>query len=218
MVAAGALGGPAWADAQTGIPPGRIELGLGVLWSGQTALGTMDATETTGAGGRSTIFGTSTDLTSVAGFEGRLGVRLSRSLEAEASGAYGRPTLRTTISNDVEAGGPVVATETIKEFTIGGAALWYVPWHGLPPRFAPFVTGGAGYLRQLHESGTLGVTGETFQAGGGVKYLLASRLGSRPKSVGLRGDVRLIARRKGVAFDDRLRLSPALGGSIFARF
>jgi hypothetical protein len=206
------------ARAESELLPGRIEIGFGVLWSGQTALGSMDATETTAAGGHSTIFATSTALTGATSLTGRVAVRLSRSVEAEASAGYGTPALRTTISNDIEAGGPVIASETIKQYTVGGAALWYLPSQWMQARFSPFLAGGAGYRRQLHESETLGASGGTLEAGGGVKYLLASRPDSRPKCLGLRADVRLIASWKGVAFDDRLRLSPAIGGSIFARF
>ncbi len=207
------------ARAQTEAPPGRVELGFGVLWLGLSSLGSIDATETTGAGGKARIFSTSTDVASATGIEGRLAVRLSRRFEAEATAAYLRPELRATISNDIEVSGTVIATETIRQFTIGGAVLWYVPSRTSTRRLWPFVIGGAGYLRQLHESATLAVTGQTCQIGGGVKYLFGSRRPSRPLSgLGVRADARLVGRRKGVAFDDRLRFSPALGGSILARF
>jgi hypothetical protein len=206
------------ARAQSELLPGRIEIGFGVLSSGRTALGSMAATETTAAGGHSPIFATSTALTGATSLTGRVAVGLSRSVGAEASAGYGTPALRTTISNDIEAGGPVTATETIKRYMVGGAALWYLPSHWMPAPFSPFLAGGAAYRRQLHESETLGASGGTLEAGGSVKYLLASRPDSQPKSPGLRADVRLIASWKGVAFDDRLRLSPAFGGSIFARF
>ena len=39
-------------------------------------------------------------------------------------------------------------------------------------RLAPFVAGGAGYLRQLHEDRTLAETGQIYYAGGGARYWL----------------------------------------------
>ena len=56
-------------------------------------------------------------------------------------------------------------------------------------RLRPFASGGAGYLRQLHEDRTLVETGQVYYAGGGARYWL--RGGARVAAlVGLRGDVR----------------------------
>jgi hypothetical protein len=204
--------------AQAGPPPGRVEVGGGVSWLGHLPLGSIDASETTAAGGRLRIFSTSTELASVAGIEGRVSVRIRRSVDAEASASYTKPQLRIALSNDFEAPGTVVATETIRQFTIGGAIVWHLPSRRAAPARRPFLTAGAGYLRQLHEGGTLAATGGTFEVGGGVNYQLVARPRSYLNGLGLRADVRVTARRKGVAFDDQVRFFPSLGGSIFVRF
>jgi hypothetical protein len=200
------------------VEPGHVELAIGPLWVGRQALGSSDATEFTGGGGSLTLFGTSTELSSASAFEGRVGVKLSRRFEAEASGTYATPRLRTQISNDFEGAAAVTATEVIHQFTIGAGVIWYVRPARSASRLAPFATAGAGYLRQLHESGTLVETGRFYQFGGGVKYLFVSRPGSHLKGIGARIDVRAVVRQQGVAFDAGRHVSPAVGVSLFARF
>jgi hypothetical protein len=209
----GALAQPA--DAAE---PGRFELAIGPLWVGRQALGSSDATETTGAGGSLTLFGTSTALSSASGLEARVGVKVSRAFEAEASGTYAAPQLRAQISNDAEGAASVTATEVIQQFTVGAGVVWYVRPARSASRFAPFATAGGGYLRQLHESATLVETGRFYQFGGGVKYLFVSRPGSHLKGIGARIDVRALVRQQGVAFDAGRHISPAVGASLFARF
>jgi hypothetical protein len=203
--------------AQT-VEPGRFELGIGPLWVGRASFGSSDANETTSAGGRFPLFSTSTELSSAAAMEARLGVRVWRRFEAEASASYGRPVLRTAVGNDAEGAAAVTATETLEQLTIGGGVVWYPPRPGLGRRLTPFVSVSAGYLRQLEEAGTLAVTGHEYQLGGGAKYLFASRASSHIKGIGVRLDARMAARTGGVAFDPRTRYAPALGASLFARF
>jgi hypothetical protein len=206
------------ACAQSSAPPGRVELAIGPLWIGRQALGSSDANETTSTGGALTLFSASTELASASGWEGRVGVKVWRSLEAEASATYATPEIRSQISSDLEATTPVTVTERIQQFTVGGGIVWYPPLGRSPSRLAPFVTAGGGYLRQLHEAATLVQTGQFYQLGGGVKFLFASRPGSRLRGFGARVDARAIVRSKGVAFDSSRHTSPALGASLFVRF
>jgi hypothetical protein len=206
------------ASAQTDPPAARLELGVGVRWIGAEPLGTQAATETTGAGGRSALFSATSDLAGAAGIDGRVGVRLSRSLAAEFEGSYAKPELRIAVSADTEGAAPVTATETIQQFTIGGNVLWYFPLRQRSPRFAPFAIGGGGYLRQLHASGTLVDTGSFYHAGGGVSALLGSGGRWHTKGVGVRADVRAFIRSNGVAFDGGSKTSLAAGASFFVRF
>ena len=110
----------------------------------------------------------------------------------------------------------VTPTERIEQFTIGGGLVWYVPVRA--SRLAPFLAGGGGYLRQLHETATLVVTGRYYQFGGGVVYPLTSRSAARLKAMGLRLEARVLLRVNGVAFDSSAHLTPAAGASVFIRF
>jgi hypothetical protein len=196
--------------------PGRIELAAGPLWTGRASLASMAATETSASGGRFQLFSTSSELAAAWGIEGRIGVRLMRALQAEASSSYGRAELRTTVTADIDNAAPAIISETVQQFMIDGAVVLYLDWWRFG-RAVPFVSAGAGYLRQLHEGNTLAVTGQVYRTGGGVNYLLRSR--SRGlKGVGVRGDLRAIVRTKGVAFDGGAHTSPAAAASVFVRF
>ena len=198
--------------------PGRIEAAFGGLWFGRQPLGTADANETTPTGGALKIFATSSELARVFGLEGRVAIRLLSSLEAEVQGSYSEPQLKVAIGSDSEGAPAVTAVETVQQFTIGGGAVWYVPARALGSRVVPFVTGGVGQLRQMHQDRVLLETGRYFQVGGGVKAFFVSRPRGFVNAVGARVDVRALVRRDGVAFDDRGHASPSVGVSAFVRF
>jgi hypothetical protein len=204
------------AHAQPATGPGRIEVSFGSLWIGDQALGTADANQTTPTGGQLEIFTTSTELTTIFGLELRAAVRVLPSLEVEFEGSYGHPELRVAISGDTEGAAAVTAVDTVQQFTIGGGAVWYLPH--VSARLVPFVTGGLGQLRQMHQDRISLETGLYYQVGGGVKYFLFSRPSGFFNALGVRADVRALVRTKGVAFDDGGHASPAAGVSAFVRF
>jgi hypothetical protein len=207
------------AFAQPSAPPSyRLEAGIGVIWIGQEPIGMRAATETTGPGGTLPLFNTSSELAGAAGFDGRIGVRLSRSLVAEAEGSYLKPQLRIAISADTEGAAAVTASETIQQFTIGGNVRWMLPGRRWPRRLAPFALAGGGYMRQLHDQATLVETGRFYQFGAGVDALLVTARRFHTRGVGARADVRAVVRAKGIAFDGGSKTSPAVGLSAFVRF
>jgi hypothetical protein len=207
------------AHAQAASPePGRLELSVGSLWVGRQVLGSTSANETTGAGGTFALFHTSTELASLRGLEGRVAVRVWRGFEAELVASYGKPQLKISIDTDTENAAPVTAVETIQQITVGAGVVWGVPYRPWGGRLVPFVTAGAGYLRDIHEGQTLIDTGRYYQVGGGVKVLLVSRSRSFFKGLGARADARAMVRSKGVAFDEAGHTSPAIAASVFLRF
>ena len=216
----GAIGG--WslpAVAQTADPAGRVDVGIGVLWIGRQPLGTRTVTETTASGGTRPLFTASSELDAAAGLEGRVGVRLMTSLFVDAEASYLKPQIRIALSGDAEGAAPLTAAEKVEQLTAGASVRWYVPGRiGSSPRFAPFVTAGGGYLRQLHEQATLVETGRFYQVGGGVTARLFKGGRFHTKGVGARLDVRALIRSKGVAFDGGSKTSPAAGVSAYVRF
>jgi hypothetical protein len=209
---------PAAAQSVPATGPGRIEVSAGALWFAHQALGSTDANETTPGGSSLKIFATTSDLASVAGVEGRIAVRLLRSLEAEVEASYGTPRLNVTISNDFENAAPVTATEVVEQFTVGAGVVWYLPFRPRASRLAPFVTAGGGQLRYRHEQRTLLEIGQYYQVGGGVKFLLFSRPRGFVNAIGARVDARAVVRRDGVSFDDLAHTAPAVGIAAFVRF
>jgi hypothetical protein len=196
----------------------RFEGGVGIVWDGGQSMGTRTATETTGSGGTSPLFSTSSELGGAAGIDGRVGVRLSPSFVVEAEASYLKPQLRIAISADAEGAAPVTASETIEQFTIGANLRWMLPGRRWSPRFRPFALAGGGYLRQLHEQATLLETGHFYQFGGGVEALLVPARRFHTQGIGVRADLRALVRAQGVAFDGGSETSPAAGASAFVRF
>jgi hypothetical protein len=196
----------------------RWEVGIGSLWIGRQPLGTKSATETTSAGGTLSLFDSSSELGSGAGVSGHVGVRLTHSLVAEAEASYVKPPLRIAISGDFESAPALTATETVRQVTIGGDVLWYLPHRTWMLRVAPFAMAGGGYLRQIHESATVIETGRFYQFGGGATLLLVTGRHFHARGIGARVDARALIRSKGVAFDGGSRTSPAAGVSAFVRF
>ncbi|HEV3062241.1 MAG TPA: hypothetical protein VGY48_28590 [Vicinamibacterales bacterium] len=218
MVLACLIPPAAGVSAQDGAPAGRFEVGGGITWVGRATLGPSDATETTPQGTPSPFFNTSSTLAAAPGVGVHVGVRITRRIEADVLASVTKPVLRATVSGDIETSATVTASETISQYTVGGGVIFYLPYRLGSPKLLPFVSGSAAYLRQLHGGNTLVVTGQMYQLGGGVKYLLGVRDRSWLKAYGVRADAGLAARVKGVAFDAGAKYSPSLAASLFARF
>jgi len=198
------------ADAQT---DGKYEVAAGVRFVGPEPLGKVDATETNAAGGTFRLFTADSTLDALLGFEARLGIRVSPALRIETTGSYGASNLKIALSSDVENAATVTATERIAQFTIEGAAVmeltrWHVGGHG-----APFISGGAGYVRALHEDRILVDEGVLWHVGGGVNLVLRSSPGG---ALGLRLDAHALF-ESGVV-NDGVHARPVLGVSAFVRF
>lgn len=200
--------------------PGRLEFDAGIIWAGAQPLGSHDANLTTGTGSTLRLFSSTSGLLAAAGFEGRVAVKLTRTVDARVSMSYAKPQLRTLVTNDLENSAGATVSEAIQQYVVGGGIDWYVASRRSGARIRPFIGGGAAYLRQLHEGATLVATGQSYDAGGGVKLLLASRTRPRQlmRAAGVRLDARVIVRTKGITFDGHRSIVPAAAASLFVRF
>ena len=205
------------AEAQTTAPPGRVEIGGGILWIGGQSMGTRNATETASAGSPLTLFTAASTLDAAPAVDFHVAVKATRATEVEMSATYARPTLRVQISGDFENAAGVAATEPLRQYTVGGGVNWYF-LQRRTSAVAPFVNVSLGYLRQLHENATLVDSGRVYQIGGGAKIMLTSWSGRRVKGAGIRADARAFIRSKAVALNGRSSASLALGASFFVRF
>jgi hypothetical protein len=200
--------------------PGRLELDAGIVWTGAQALGTRDATLTTGTGSTLHLFSSTSDLLAATGFEGRVAVKVARTLDAYASMSYAKPELTTRVTSDIENSTGATVSESVRQYLVGGGIVWYVAPRRVSSRIRPFIGAGAAYLRQLHEGATLVETGQSYDVGGGVKVLFAARTRPRQlvKATGVRLEARAIVRTKGITFDGRRSIAPAAAASFFVRF
>jgi len=199
---------PALASAQ------RIELGGSFVATGGYDAGERSAFESSNSTNTSapplTLFATSSTVTSAVGAEGRLGFALSRRMSVEGTFQFTRPLLQTRVTDDFENATPVTAEERVASYLGGGSILY----HFGSGRVHPFVSGGAAYLRQLHEDNAGVVTGMELHGGGGLMYWF----GPHRRGVGLRADAQLSSRSRSVGFEDKRQLVPVVGVGVTYRF
>ena len=105
----------------------------------------------------------------------RVGYYISRSISIEGSVRYARPELSVDLSGDAESAADVTATEIASHYVFGGSVLFDLRGASFAGgRGVPFVSGGAGYLRELHEGNLLVETGIEYHATAGLKYWFGS--------------------------------------------
>ena len=219
LLTAGALSGQCTAYAQARNEPvrHRPEIAVAGGWLGGAALGEGDANLRTREGGDSRLFSTTSRFAAAPTIEVRAGVALTRRYAIEGRIGLSHPEMRTAVSADVEGAPDSTLAERVDQYVFEGAVV--ATLDGL--RFwglVPFASGGAGYLRQLHEGQTLVEEGIAYHAGGGVKRALFARREGWLKGVGFRGDVRVYVLVDGIDLDAGARPHASASGSIYVTF
>jgi hypothetical protein len=148
--------------------------------------------------------------------EVRIGWRLLPRLYAEATGGLGANDVRVRVSEDIEQAPDVTIASRLTQITIEGGALVEVARVGTAGgELVPFVSGGGGYLRQVHEDRVLIETGRTLYGGAGLKWRSGA---AKPKGLVqrlvLRGDVRVVARSGGAGIDESRRSYITVSGGV----
>jgi Outer membrane protein beta-barrel domain len=194
---------PARAQSPAG---GRVEIGGGAAVAGGFDLDrrTAQLTSNTTTGGTYDFFDVEGRMKTSYGPLGRIGVYLTRALSVEGGVQWMRGTNAQTITNDVEDAPDITAEETVNQYLFEGSALWHL---GAGSSVTPFVYGGAGYLRVLHEGDALVEEGVEIHAGIGLKWWVGRR-------VAIRGDGGVSIRKLGGENDDKRRTVPVAGGSV----
>jgi opacity protein-like surface antigen len=215
----GALAGTAYAQAadEPSLRRHEIVVSGGLVWSGGYAIGDSTARLRSNATGSApppfTLFATSAAVKGALGVEARLGVAVTRSFAIEAGGAFSRPTIAVALSRDPEAAPQTLAGESLQQFAFDVGAVWQLPVR-LGERLRPFASGGAGYLRQLHEERTLVETGQIYYVGAGLRHWLRGGAGTA-RSIGVRGELRATWRRGAIDFENRTRAFPSAALFLF---
>ncbi|MGH8430627.1 MAG: hypothetical protein ACREUF_09505 [Solimonas sp.] len=160
-----------------------------------------------------TLFAVSSTMEPLAGVEATVGYAIIPSLVVEGGGWFARANIAPSLSRDQEASPRSIDGEKLHQFILSGGIAWQLPWSP-GRRVAPFVTGGAGYLRQLHEERTLVENGRIFYLGAGARYFILGGAGPS-RSLGVRGDVRATWRTPGIDFEDKTRLFATLTVLVF---
>jgi hypothetical protein len=151
----------------------------------------------------------------VAGLQARIGFYLSPAISLEAGLLYMQPTLALRLADDFESAADTTATETLNRYLFDGSLVFH--FTGLSfnaGRAVPFVAGGAGYLRDLHEGNELLETGTEYHGGAGLKYWF----GRGRRRFGLRVEAGFSSRDGGFDFGEKRRTVPVAGASVMYLF
>jgi hypothetical protein len=140
---------------------------------------------------------------------------VSRQVSVEGGLRYSKPVLDIRISGDAEDAPDVTAEETLNRYVVDGSVLWHLTQLSFAGgRGVPFLSGGVGYLRELHENDELVETGTEYHAGGGVTIWF----GTSRRRWGIRGDAGFSIRDGGFDFEEGRRTMPIASGSVVYRF
>ena len=100
--------------------------------------------------------------------------------------------------------------ERLEQYVIDVGATLAVARSDSGPRCVPFVIGGGGYLRQLHEERTLVGDRPGLLRRWRRAVLDARRLAAASRALGLRGDAARQRATEGIDFEDKMRAYPTL--------
>jgi hypothetical protein len=191
---------------------GSIEVGGGGAFLPGFDMGERTADVTTSSPTtRFDLFDTESSVGDFIGVHARIGYYLSRSVSLEASVRYARPELSVALSGDAESAADVTATETASHYLFGGSVNFDLRGASFAgDRGVPFFSGGAGYLRELHEGNLLVETGIEYHATAGLKYWF----GTGDTRFGLRVEAGLSARENGLDNEDGRRVQPIVAAGL----
>ncbi len=212
---ASCLAVPSPAAAQTGDAPG-LEAAFAFGWIGGLSFGSADANLRTRTGDDYLLFTTDSRMGGAPAIEARASHGIGRRYAVEGRFGFARPELRTSISGDAEGAPELEVAEQIDQYTFEGALL--VLFGGAGRTVRPFVSAGAGYLRQLHEGQTLVEHGVVYHVGGGVRAPFFARQQGAITTAGVRADVRLNLHSGGAALADGLASKVSIAGGVFVGF
>lgn len=150
---------------------GTVTIAAGALFVGGSDFGgsTAELTPNTGTtGGGFELFDTRTRGRSTAALQARVGYFLTRRISVEGGFRFARPVLQVEITDDIEDAPDLTAEETLSRYIFDGTMLLHFPGDGR--RTVPFVFGGAGYRRELHEDQALVEEGVEIHGGAGVAW------------------------------------------------
>ena len=191
---------------------GMFEMSGGGMFASGFALGDLTAELT-----RSTLtdrFDLFTSEVEVTGFPGafaRIGYYLSDAVSIEGGMRYARPRLTVRLSGDAESAPSQTAEETVSHYVFDGSLVWHLRHLSFASgRAIPYLSGGAGHLRELHEGNQLVETGQEYHALAGVNFWL----GSGARRFGLRVEGGMSARKKGIDHTDGVRAVPIGFGGV----
>jgi hypothetical protein len=190
-----------------------VEVGISGLVGTPVIYGTTSADLTAPSGSPVTLFRAEKRQGPELGLRTHVAGPVRSRVFAEVAASISRANVETILKDDFENAATTVATVQLLRFDIDGGIGWNL-WR--TDRASVFLIGGAGWVRELVDSGTLADSGTVVTAGAGMKYWSARR-NPRQWRYGVRLDGRLAVRWNAVALDDtKIQLAPVFtAGLIF---
>lgn len=189
---------------------GSVEIGGAAVWSGSQSLPDQAAGLTpnpgTGAGSFD-LFESDVSLDAAIGAQATVAFYLTRALALEGGFRFARPNLTVRLSEDFEGAPDVTATETVTQYLFTGSLVYHFGGRG---KVTPFIAGGAGHARDVHEGNELVETGTEFHGKAGVKIWLGSGRGK----LGLRLEGGVSVIDGGFSFEEGRRTAPTAAAGI----
>jgi hypothetical protein len=193
---------------------GSVEISGGVVSFGGFDLGTRNAEETRNINtvtGPFALFAADSRVAGAPGAQIRVGVYLSKAISLETGLQFGRPMLSSRLSSDAEDAPGVTADEPMTRYLVDGSLLLHLTHLSFAGgRGVPFLSGGGGYLRELHERNEYVETGREYHASAGLKLWF----GQRTPRFGVRADVGASMREGGTDFRSGRRTVPTAAVSL----
>jgi hypothetical protein len=208
-----AIQGQVWVGAN-GPRPGSTELAVGGGFNLGQSFDSPDATLTANpSSGQSTLdlFATDAKLRPAPAAQAQLAVYVTRTLAVEAGFQFARPALEVSLSDDFEDAPDVTASTTITQYLFTGSLVYHFGRPGA--QTTPFIAGGAGHVRDVHEGNGLIDTGIEYHGKAGVKLWFGRR-----QTSGLRLEGGVSIRDGGFSLDEERRIVPNASASFAYRF
>jgi hypothetical protein len=196
---------------------GSWEIGGGIVWTGGFT-GPTSTAELTRNGeltGGYDLFSAAGEVNSRAGVSAKVGIFVSRTIVVEGGFRFLKPTVSYRLSGDAEQAPDTSAEESLSRYVFTGSLVLHLRRMSPGVSMVPFIAGGAGYIRDLHDGNELMETGTEFHGLVGLKYWFNS---TAPRRFGIRGEAGVSMTDGGFDFSDKSRLVPIAAASLIYLF
>ena len=121
------------------------------------------------------------------------------------------------MSADTEGAASITIVERVDQYVIDAGIVIRLDEMRIG-RLTPYVAGGAGYLRQLHEGLTAIEQGHVYHLGGGLTRDVVTRNRGVIRAAGLRVDARVYFLSGGISLGNGVVTQGTMTGGLFFRF
>ena len=196
---------------------GSWEIGGGLVWTGGFTgpTTTAELTRNGESSGGFDLFTAAGELEARPGVNARIAVFVSRSVAVEGGFRFSQPTVSYRLSGDAEEAAETTATENLSRYVFTGSLVVHLRRMSPGVSLVPFIAGGAGYIRDLHQGNELMETGTEFHGVAGLKYWFNT---AAPRRFGIRGEAGVSMTDGAFDFSEKSRILPIVSASLVYLF